>query len=229
MDIDAGGQSMQAQGSSDMTLDATFASAADGVEISIEVRDFAASQSNPMTSASSNGEGIDGLLVMHLDRTGRATAVSEPTVTGDDLQFFQPSSLTYGFFPRLPGRAAAVRDMWTDTVSYEATQADSQITVNSVLDYTLAGDTLVNGARLVRITMEGTIEQVADGQITGMDFSQELSGAVSGWVLWDLQRRLMIESFSEGDLRGSMDVAAAPFPLGVRVRQQNHVQIQEGN
>ena len=61
-----------------------------------------------------------------------------------------------------------------------------------------------------------------------MDFTQSVSGDISGFVLWDMQRGLMVETYSEGDIRGSMEVAAAPFPLGVRVRQQSRMKLQEG-
>jgi hypothetical protein len=60
-----------------------------------------------------------------------------------------------------------------------------------------------------------------------MDFTQSLKGSAGGWVLFDLGRRLMVESYSDGDLRGSMDVSAAPVPLGVRVRSRSWVKLQD--
>lgn len=227
-DIDAGGQNMQARGSSEMTLDVTFGASPGGVEVTFRVRDLAASQSTPMGSQSASEADIEGPLVFTLDRTGEATVLQEPTVTGTAVQFFQPASLAHGFFPKLPGRAAQVGTSWTDTVSFEATPEGGEVKVSSVLEYAVAGDSVIDGRSLVKITFEGTVDQVATGQITGMDFSQNISGPVSGWVLWDLQRQLMVQSRSEGDLRGSMEVAAAPFPLGVRIRQQSRVWIQDG-
>lgn len=228
IDIDAEGQSMQAQGSSSMTLDVAFAQSSDGLDVTIEVREFQASQSNPMGSQSVDGEGIEGPVVVTLDRTGEATLVQEPVVTGPAEQFFQPLDLAYGFFPRLPGRAADPDESWMDTLSYEGTPAGGEIKVTSVLQYVMAGDTVIDGRSLFKIAFEGTIEQVASGQITGMDFSQSLSGTTSGWHLWDPGRRLLVESHSDGDLRGTMEVAAAPFPLAVRVRQQGSVRLQDG-
>jgi hypothetical protein len=228
IDIDAEGQSMQAQGSSSMTLDVAFAESSDGLGVTMEVREFQATQSNPMGSQSADEEGIEGPVVFTLDRTGEATLVAEPVMTGTTDQFFQPLELAYGFFPKLPGRAADVGESWTDTVSYEGTPADGKIKVTSVLEYTMVGDTVIGGSSLLKISFEGTVQQVASGQITGMDFSQNLSGTTSGWHLWDSNRRLLVQSHAEGDLRGSMEVAAAPFPLTVRVRQQEDVHLQDG-
>lgn len=228
IDIDAEGQTMQAQGSSSMTLDVTFAESSEGLDVTMEVREFQATQSNPMGSQSVDEEGIDGPVVITLDRTGEATVVAEPSVSGTTEQFFQPLELAYGFFPKLPGRAAEVAQSWTDTVSYEGTPGDGEIKVTRVLEYTMVGDTVIGGSSLLKITFDGTVEQVARGQITGMDFSQNLSGTTSGWHLWDPNRRLLVQSHADGDLRGTMEVAAAPVPLAVRVRQQQDTQLQAG-
>ena len=47
-------------------------------------------------------------------------------------------------------------------------------------------------------------------------------------LMWDMRRGLMVESYTDSEARGSMDVSAAPFPLGIRVRQQSRVKLQEG-
>ena len=227
MDIDAEGQAMQAQGSSNMTLGVDFSESAAGVTVTMHVREFQASLSNPMGSQSADGEGIEGPVVITLDRTGEVTLVEEPTVTGSVAQFFQPPLLAYGFFPKLPGRAADVGASWTDTLTFEGAPGDSEIKVTSVLEYVMTGDTLVNDRSLAKITFEGTVNQVAGGQVMGMEFSQNLSGTTSGWFLWDRSRRLLVESRSDGDLRGSMEVAAAPFPLALRVRQQEQVRLED--
>lgn len=227
MDIDAEGQSMQAQGSSNMTLGVVFSEASGGVTATMHVREFQATLSNPMGSQSADQEGIEGPVVITLDRTGEATLVEEPAVRGTVAQFFQPPRLAYGFFPKLPGRAVESGESWTDTLSFEGTPGDGEIKVTSVLDYVIVGDTVVDGRSLLKITVEGTVDQVGSGQVTGMDFTQSLSGTTSGWFLWDRNRGLLVESRSDGDLRGSMEVSAAPFPLALRVRQQGQVRLEE--
>jgi len=226
LDIDAGGQTMQAQVASISTLAATFSKATDGVQVSLELKDLSATMSNPMATQSADESGITGPLVLNLDRRGVATVVSEPQMTDAASQYFQPLPLAHGLFPRLPGRAAAMGESWTDTIRYEGKQGPGSVSAQSVITHAVAGDTVVDGRSLVKLTMQGTTESSASGVITGMDFTQKLSATVTGWVLWDQGRKLMVESFGSSDGRGSMEVSAAPFPLAVRVRGQSRVRMQ---
>jgi hypothetical protein len=99
----------------------------------------------------------------------------------------------------------------------------------TILAYTVAGDTVVGGRSLVKLDVAGSSETTASGVITGMDFSQSVKGSTQGWVLFDVGRSLMVESYADGDLRGSMDVSAAPFPLGIRLRSRTWVKLQDPN
>ena len=228
MDIDAGGQAMQATAGISTTLGATFARAAEGVRVTLTVQDLVASMTNPMASTSADESGISGPLVMNLDRRGAVTVISQPQVSETASQFFQPLSLAHGMFPRLPGRAAKVGESWTDTIRFEGAQGPTSVAAVSVMTYTVVGDTVVDGHGLGKLDLKGTSESSAAGIITGMDFKQSLTGTISGWVLWDQARGLMVESYGEADGRGSMEVSAAPFPLGVRLRAQSRVRLQPG-
>ena len=229
MDIDANGQSMQARVTATSTVATSFARAADGVQVTMTVEKMDARLSNPAGPPSSADEkGIDGALVFTLDRKGAATLVSQPKVNQSAQTFFQPVLLAQTFFPRLPGRGVSPGASWTDTIRAEGPQGEGSISMTSVLTYTIAGDTLVDGRSLLRIDLAGTTDQTASGIIAGMDFSQTASGTTSGWVLWDVARGLMAESYNETDANGTMDVAAAPYPLGMRVRQQSRVKLAEG-
>ncbi len=229
MDIDAGGQAMQATVSSAATLGTTFARAPEGVQVTFELKDLAATVGNPMGSQSGDESGVTGPLVVSYDRRGAATVVSQPQLTETASQFYQPLSVAHGIFPRLPGRAVALGESWTDTIRYEGTQGPGSAKALSVITYVVAGDTLVDGRSLVKITMKGTAESSAGGVITGMDFTQAVTGSVDGWVLWDQQRGFMVESYADADGRGTMEVSAAPFPLGLRVKTQSRVKLQPGS
>jgi hypothetical protein len=229
MDIDAGGQSMQARITSAATLATEFSRGDDGVQVSMTVRDLAAYMSNPAgPPASADETGIEGPLVFTLDRKGAATIVSQPKLSQSAQQFFQPVLLAQTFFPRLPGRGVSAGESWTDTIRAEGAQGEGSISSVFVVTYSAAGDTVIDGRSLVRITLQGTTDQTASGLIAGMDFSQTATGNMSGWILWDMRRGLMVESYTDSEARGSMDVSAAPFPLGIRVRQQSRVKLQEG-
>jgi hypothetical protein len=226
MDVDAGGQPMQATMASAATLAAAFARSADGVRVTFDLKDLSATVGNPMGSQSADESGITGSLVVDFDRRGAATVVSQPQLTETASQFYQPLSVAHGIFPRLPGRGVAAGDTWTDTIRYEGAQGPGSVKATMVITYTVAGDSVVDGRSLVKIAMKGTSESSATGVITGMDFSQAVAGSLSGWVLWDQGRGLLVESLTDGDGRGTMEVSAAPFPLGLRVRTQSRVKLQ---
>ena len=226
MDIDAGGQAMQVTVSESTVLDATFERAAEGVQVTLEVKDLNATVANPMGATSGDESGITGPLVMSLDRRGVVTVISQPQLTETASQYFQPLSVAHGLFPRLPGRAAGVGESWTDTIRYEGQQGPGKVSAVTVVTYTVEGDSVLDGRSLVKISMKGSSESTAGGVITGMDFTQNVTGTLTGWVLWDQGRRLMMETYGETDGRGTMKVSAAPFPLGVRLRGQSRVKLQ---
>lgn len=229
VDIDAGGQNMQMRMSTSATLGVTFTRAADGIQVSMEVQDFSARMTQPMGAAITVDEGdIDGPLVFSMDRRGAVTLISGPTLTDDAKQFFPSLSTAHNFFPGLPGTAVNVGDTWTDTIHYEGPEGDGEVTANSVITYTVVGDTVVDGRSLLKFTFTGTQESSASGVTAGMDFSQDVSGTVEGYVLWDMSAGIMVERFTDTDGRGSMDVSAAPFPLGIRARGQSTVRLIGG-
>jgi len=205
MDIDANGQSMQARVMSAATLATTFSRADDGIQVSMTVQDLDA-----------------------LDRKGAATIVSQPKLNQSAQQFFQPLLMAHTFFPRLPGRGVAPGESWTDTIHAEGPQGEGQMSTDMVVTYKVAGDTMVGGRSVLRLDMDGTVDQTASGLIAGMDFTQSAAGTMTGWVLWDMRGGLMVENYTESDAKGTMDVSAAPFPLGIRVRTQSRVKLQEG-
>jgi hypothetical protein len=135
--------------------------------------------------------------------------------------------LAHHLFPRLPGRAAQIGEQWTDTITFDGLQGPGQVKGVTILTYTVAGDSVLDGRNVVKLDITGTSETTASGVITGMDFSQSVKGSTRGWVLFDVGRSLMVQSYSDGDLRGSMDVSAAPFPLGIRLRSRSWVKLQD--
>jgi hypothetical protein len=229
IDIDAGGQSMQARVLIGTTMRASFARAPDGVEVTLDVENLDARMNNPAAGTVRADEStIDAPVVFTMDRRGRATLVSEPDLDDNTGQFFQPLSIVHGMFPRLPGRAVGLGGSWVDTVHVDGKQGAGTVKATTVLTYTVAGDTVLAGRNLVRFDFEGVVESVSRGVTGGMDFTQDAKGDMTGYVLWDMQRSLVVESFSEGEARGSMEIAAAPFPLGMRMRSHTRLKLKEG-
>ena len=212
--IDAGPMgSMNMAANSDAELAMTFATGTDGVQVTTTFQKVSASMSQPMGGTQSASESdIDGQLVFTLDKTGKGTLVSAPAVKGAAEQLISPTTFVYEFFPRLPGGAAAPGDMWTDTIQYEISMEQGDVSSKSVMTYTLVGDTVVDGLTLVHVTYEGDAEAVGSGMTEGVEVIQTFAGDVTGMFLWDPARSLMVYSESSQDLDGTVEVPGAGMP-----------------
>lgn len=229
MDIDAGGQSLQARVTTSGTYRAAFAGAADGVRVTLTVEDFSGRLVQPMGGPQTADESaIDGPLVFTLDRRGRATLVEAPDVATSALQFLQPLGVANTFFPRVPGGAVSAGHTWQDTIRFEGTTGEHEVNSVSMMTYTVRGDTVVGGRSLLHVGAEGTTEQATRGAIAGQSFTQSVRGDVEGFYLWDMRRGLMHTSVMDTDVRGQMTVAMAPYPLTLRLRSQSRTRLADG-
>jgi hypothetical protein len=227
--IDAGAMgSMNMTANSEAELAMAFATGVDGVQVTTTFQKVSASMTQPMGGAQTASESdIDGPLVFTMDKTGKGTLVSAPEVKGAAEQLISPASFVYEFFPRLPGGAARPGDMWTDTIQYEISMSQGDVSSKSVLTYTLVGDTVVDGMTLLHVTYEGDAEAVGTGQTEGMEIIQAFSGDVVGMFLWDPARSLMVSGESSQDLDGTVEVPAAgmpPMPMTISGSGTVHLQ-----
>jgi hypothetical protein len=230
MSIDAGGQLIDVVILGDGVLDMDFAPAEDGARVSVTWADLDIEMTNPMGAPERASEAdIDGPVVFDMDRLGRTELVSEPALEGRAQQMVVPRALVESFFPRLPGTPPTPGMTWTDTVSFEAEVPEAATTTRMILDYTVVGDTLVDGRTLLRIDMRGQGSTLQEGNTQGMDFIQDLSGDVSGFILWDLAAGVMRYQQMETEYGGSMEVSAAPMPLEVSMRSTTRVRLGPGS
>lgn len=226
VDIEAGGQSFQVTQNASMLLETSFADAGEGVQVTMRVRDLAGRMTQPMGAPISADEsGVQGPLVFRLDADGDVEVVSEPELSDEAGTFFSTLALAHTFFPALPARQVEIGDTWTDTLAFSGPQPGGEIDSRSIVAYTVTRDTVIAGRSVLRIDLTGTSEQARSGMLAGNDFTQRLAGDVEGYVLWDLSRGVMVESFADGTFRGNMEVAIAPFPLQLRVRAQQRARL----
>jgi hypothetical protein len=219
LDIDAGGQRIPVRVTSTGTHALTMSREGAATRFTALVQEFSGSSSNPMApTVTSDGSGIAGPLVFNADAMGRVTVTSLPTLTGAAAQLFDPTGLAHTLFPRFPGEPVAAGTRWSDTLQYESDEAGAFSRVQSVITYTAAGDTLVDGRSYLLIRGEGTDRLQQSGTNAGTSFSQELSGPSTHLYLWDRDAGLLHSSRVEGTLQGTMTVDVAPGPLGVRAR-----------
>ncbi len=231
INIDAGPMgSMAMTASSDATLAMSFAAGENGVQVTTTFQELSASMTQPMGGSLSASESdIEGDLVFTIDQKGRGTVVTLPETKGSAEQLVSPISFVHEFFPRLPGGAVNPGETWTDTINWEASTADGDVSSSSVMTYTMAGDTVVDGTTLLHITYEGEGEVVGSGFTEGMEVIQVFSGDVVGMFLWDPARGLMVAGKSSQDMDGTVEVPAAGMPpMPMTVSGSGTVRLQGG-
>ena len=222
--VDAGGQMIDVNAVTHQVLDMTFSRAPGAVEVTATWRELDAVVSNPMGAPErADIDDVEGSLVFTLDPRGAATVVTKPDLRGTAVQMVDPATVAHGFFPRLPGTPPTPGMTWTDTIAYESDSGEASSQVRSIITYTVVGDTVVDGRSLLRVDTEGSDERTAEGTTAGMDFVQNVSGTVEGFFLWDLAAGKLHTQFTESDMSGTMELAAAPFPLGVAMRASSLV------
>jgi hypothetical protein len=226
--VDVGGEVVDVFILEDAALDMALAPTAGGVRVTAVWTGLDVEMTNPMGAPErATEEDVEGPVVFTMDGRGRTEVVSLPELQGRASQLVVPQAVAEGFFPRLPGTPPTPGMTWTDTVAYVADLPDAANTSETVMTYTVAGDTLVDGTTLLKVRMQGTGTLYQEGTTQGMDFFQNLTGTVEGYFLWDLGRGVMRYRRSEVEYGGTMDVTAAPMPLAVTMRGVSHVRLMD--
>ena len=229
MVMDLGGQLMDVTIEMNATMDMTYSGGGDALEVTATFREFDLSASNPMAGTQRADESeIDGPLVFTIDRTGEGTLVTAPQLDDIAAQGLSPASMAAGFFPRLPGRAVTVGEMWTDTVSIDVVEEFGSTEGRAIYDFTAVGDTLVDGRTYLKVTFTSFDERVSNSQQMGADIAQDVAGEGEGYYLWDASRNLIVAQYIEARLGGTMDVSMAPMPLGIDMTVVQHLRLAEG-
>jgi hypothetical protein len=227
--IDAGGQFLEVSVDSYSVLDVAFADAAPGVEVTATYREFDVAATNPMMGTQRADEDeIEGPVVWTLTPTGEGTLVSAPEIGGTAAQVVSPTAIAGSFFMPLPGRPVAPGDSWVDTVSIVGEEEVGEFDAESIYTFTAAGDTVVDGRALTKVTFVSEEERLSSSMQQGTEVTQDVGGEGEGWYLWDPARNLIVAQYYEGRLEGSMTVPMAPMPLGMDMIVVSHLRLDDG-
>lgn len=229
--IDAMGQSMELSQLGSAEYAVAFEPMAGALGVSLSVDELSAEIRQPLGAPIVLDEGhVDGTLRFALDRQGNATISDEPDVTTEASQMITSLGLAHTFFPGLPGRAVALGESWVDTVRYAGNDGAGERSQTSVFTYTARADTVVDGRTLLAISVQGTTSASTEMDIAGMTISQASDLDVRGRVLWDVQNRMLFESFRTAEGTGTVNVPIAPVPLPISLRStQRATIIRSGN
>lgn len=222
--VDAGGQMIDIQALSRSVVNMSFAATEAGLRVTATWSELEATVSNPMGAPERvSVDDIQGSLVFDMDRRGAGMLVSAPTFRGNAANMLSSSDVVYGFFPRLPGTSPTPGMTWTDTIAYESVEAAGPMTARTVMTYTVAGDTVVDGRTLLKVELSGDDTRTQEGVTSGMSFVQTTDGSLRGHFLWDLAAGALHSQVIWSDLVGTMDVDAVPFPLDMAMRGVSRV------
>lgn len=222
--IEALGQSLALDVGSEAVYGIVFGRADDGVMITVGIEDLDATLGVPMAGPMTFDESsVTGDLVFTLGRRGDVAVVSTPDIDEAARQLVPPEQVAHSFFPALPGRAVAMGDAWSDTVAFESEGGGRQRTI---LDYTVVGDTVVDGASLLHVTFRGTSEMTLALSMQGTEIEQTTNLDLGGHFLWDLQGGLLFERATSMDGRGTVRTPLLPGELPTRFEMRSFARLQ---
>ena len=202
--VDAMTGAVAMDGEASGTIGLAFGDDPDGLRVVGTVEAFAASVSSPLTGdVTADIDDVSGDLQVVLDVSGVKDLEAFPQLSGAVAQMSSFPALPYLLFPRLPGGEAHPGATWADTVTTTAETAELLSTINSLITYTLLGDTVVDGRRLLHISVanELSMENELTQGLTSL--TQNLEGSADGFVLWDPERGLVAHAEYLRDLEGS--------------------------
>lgn len=225
VEVDMGGQTLPITQASNGVISMDFTSQPTGLRVSATYLDLEASVDNPMTGTERFSEAdVEGAIVFDLTPRGEGTLVSGPELQGGAAQMVSAGTMAATFFPRLPNRPVVAGDRWVDTLDVVADEESGRIETRSISEYTVRGDTLVDGRTLIRVDFVSDDEREARNSEQGMDLTQDLAGRTSGFFLWDPVARALHSQVATSRMTGTMEVTGAPFPLGLTVEASSRME-----
>ncbi len=198
-----------------MTMNATFnlrfLPGSGNVRAVAAVESFSATIKVPMVGDTELDEAaVSGEMVFSVAPDGRIS-VEEPfdIKAAEAAQLLGSSSVMNDLFPGLPARAVNPGDTWIDTIQVTDSTESTTSVSETIWNYTLQGDTVVDGAHLLVISGQGTTEVSGNGQQSGFEVSQDMTGTLNGTFLWDPAVSLLHSAATATDMTGVMSVDAA--------------------
>ena len=190
------------------TTDITYAEKAPNLEVTIRVTDFDGRFANSATGGRSTvtESQIEGPAVLSVTPRGATTITTLPKLS----TAVQSAGLNPGFFRaffvQLPAGGVRPGAVWVDTVQSSDNEGGTVVSVDDVVTSTFVRDTVMGGRTLAVITIAAQRAVNISGSSDGVTIAQRLTGPGTGRVLWDVQRRLLVERSESWQLSGSFDL-----------------------
>lgn len=220
------GQEMATDSEMDMTLAVGFQETSGGVRVAMSVTEATAESIDPMTGATRADEGdIEGDLVLFLTGTGDVTVESLPEISGDGADLFQFLSMAHAFFPHLPGTAAEAGSSWTGTIAFSGEEGQGFVDAAGTAEYTVLGDTLIDGRSLLKVSMTGVMELAVAVSAEGADVEVSANTEGQGVFLWDASAGLLVEMTGTAEGLGSATVVGLPDAIPLAISSETRIEL----
>lgn len=188
--------------------DIAFASKGTDVAATITITSLSGSMTNSAMGGgpTASEKDVTGAAVVTVTPRGAPTLSSMPQISKTATTVGIGESFYRRFFSRLPGSVVKRGAAWVDTVLVTDDNGGTKTTLNDIVTSTLAGDTTLNGRTLSKITTSTQRTLNVSGTNEGVEIAQKLTGATTGWVLWDPARKLVVERIETTHLSGTFDL-----------------------
>lgn len=193
------------------TLSVNFRGGPEGVRVEAEIMDFSGSTGNAEMGTMSLGrDDATGSMIFIVGPTGAIEEVARPELSRNAGQFSLFNQLPYDLFPGLPGRAADPGESWSDTVVWHSAAGGMETTSITARTYTLVGDTVMDGRSLLTIALSAEVAISASGSQGGRATTSNITGTLTGRVLWDADTGLLHMAELMRDYTGESTMEGRP-------------------
>ena len=212
------GQSQEFETISNQLLSLAVAKAGDALSLTMTL-DSATVTSGAPTGAPdmSSAIGMKFVGTMALDGKVASSQVLDKSGVVSTSDF---AGNLRSILPRL--RVGATKGaVWADSFTVLGKQGDADVTAESVVNYTLAGDTMVAGTRAWKVTSVSATKITGKGSRMGSDYT--IAGDVKGTGTSVVSTAgILLGQFSESNSNLSVDVPAAQMTIPI----VQHVNVQ---
>lgn len=205
------GQTQEFQTTTTQLISLAVAKAAGALTLTITI-DSATISSNAPAGIPDASEAI-GLKFLGTIAPNGKVASSQMTDKSGAPTTSQFATSLRSFLPRLRV-GAAMGDSWLDSTTALINQGPATITSQSVITYTLAGDTVLAGTKAWKITAAAVTSLNGSGNQQGADYTIKGTAKTTATVVVSVDGVLLSQS-SEGDSNLSVNVEAAGMTIPI--------------
>lgn len=188
--------------------DVSYAQKGAALEATIRVVQFAGSMTNSAATGgpSATEKEIDGAAVITVSGRGAPRITMMPKLTPLIQQLGMGEAFYRRLFVRLPAMRVKPGATWADTLSGTDSTANTKTTYRDIVTGTFVRDSVVNGRSLAYITTSAQRSLHVSGTNQGVQIAQTLSGFATSNVLWDADRKLLVDRREHTELSGTFDL-----------------------